>query len=280
MWDGYFYFAAVGGGAALFLLLVALLFRRVFGPKLTKEPNAASRLLEAGHTFGVFLIMASIVRGCVKGEVLVDDLTWAATFGSIAVLLLELAGGVGVRFLIGAHLPAEVERGNVAAGLAAGGHYASTGIIAASCIYGESLVGLEISLLFFVIGQLSLHLLVMLFRVLTSYNDDEEIMGENLAAALSYTGVTVALGIIIGNAADGAFTTITASLLGYGLALLYGLFFYPIRQSLVMGLILRVKPTLRGGVLDKAIATSRDAGMAALEAATYLGAAILIAALA
>ncbi len=44
--------------------------------------------------------------------------------------------------------------------------------------------------------------------------------------------------------------------------------------------VLGARPTLRGGALDKAIGADRDAPMAALEAMTYLAAAMAITSLA
>jgi uncharacterized membrane protein YjfL (UPF0719 family) len=275
MWITYFYFAGVGLGSALFMILSSLLLRGLFGPKLTKSDLLAARLVDAGHLFAVFLVTASVVRHCVKGQDVFADLTWIAVFGGLSVFLLEAVSGVGVRLLIGHRLPEEISRGNIAAGLAAGGHYAATGVIASSCLYGDSFFGLEISLLFFFVGQASLHLLVILFRALTSYEDDKEILEQNLAAALSYAGVMLALSIIVGKAAGGEFKGFAASFTGYGLALLYGLLFYPIRQFVLQGLVLRSKLHLRGGVLDKAI-VARDAGYASIEVAAYLGAALLL----
>ena len=44
----------------------------------------------------------------------------------------------------------------------------------------------------------------------------------------------------------------------------------------VEGLVLQSRPTLRGGVLDRAIGVDRNAGMAALEALTYLATAVAL----
>jgi uncharacterized membrane protein YjfL (UPF0719 family) len=275
MWNTYFYFAGVGFGSALLMILSSLFLRSLFGPKLAKRDILAARLVDAGHLFAVFLITASVVRHCVKGESALTDLTWIAVFGGLSVLCVEVFSGLGMRLLLGRRLPEEIDRGNIAAGLAAGGHYAATGMIASSCLYGDSFFGLEISVMFFLVGQASLHLLVILFRALTSYDDDKEILDQNIAAALSYVGVMLALSLIIGKAASGEFKGFVESFTGYGLALLYGLLFYPIRQFVLQGLVLRSTLQLRGGVLDKAI-IARDPGYATIEAAAYLGAALLI----
>ena len=115
----------------------------------------------------------------------------------------------------GAKLPKEIERGNVAAGLAAGSHYVATGIITSHAMAGNDLQTLGISCVFFVIGQLTLHLFVSLFRALTTYDDSEQIAGENLAAALSYAGAAIAIAIIIARATEGDFDGWASSLKGY-----------------------------------------------------------------
>jgi uncharacterized membrane protein YjfL (UPF0719 family) len=278
MWTDYLYFAVVGLVAALLLLIASQVLKGLFGPKITKKDTLPARLVEAGHLFAVFLIAASVVRHSVKGESPASDLMWIAVFGGISVFLLEIVSGLGIRLLLKHHLPEEIDKGNIAAGIAAGGQYAATGMLAASCIQGDSFFGLEISLLFFAVAQISLHLMGVLFRALTSYDDDTEILGQNIAAALSYVGVILALSILIGNAASGEFKDFTSSFVGYGLALLYGFLFYPVRQVLLQGLVLRSKIQLRGGVLDKAI-VARDPGYAIIEVAAYIGTSLLIVAL-
>ena len=72
-----------------------------------------------------------------------------------------------------------------------------------------------LTIVFFLIAQVTLHLLVILFRTLTLYAEDEEIMGENVAAALSYAGAMLAVAIIVGHAAEGTFEGWGASLRAY-----------------------------------------------------------------
>jgi uncharacterized membrane protein YjfL (UPF0719 family) len=212
----------------------------------------------------------------VQGESLAHDVLWVAAYGLTALLLLVLFGHLGVRVLLRARLPAEVERGNLAAGLAAGAHYLATGILLSRSLSGTDLGMLGVALVFFVLAQLTLHLLVMLFRTLTVYDDAEEILGENLAAALSYSGITVALSLIIGHAVEGTFVGWGSSLRGYGLALAFALALYPVRQLFVQTLLLGARFSLRGGRLDQGIAAERNLGMGVLEAVSYLAAAFLV----
>jgi len=175
-----------------------------------------------------------------------------------------------------AHLPREIDRGNVAAGVAASAHFAATGLIVAECFYGDDVRTLGISIVFFLIAQATLHLFVVLFRMLTLYAEEEEIRGENVAAALSYAGATIGIAVIVGHAAEGDFVGWTSSLRSYAMALGSALVLYPVRQLGVQTLLLRRRPSLRGGDLDRLVAQERNVGASAVEAVSYLAAAILL----
>lgn len=264
----------------LALLAFSLLGQRLLGRSTRNElenSNTARSFVQVGHVLGVFLIVGSIVGGSISGEDPLRDLLWALLFGGAAVILLEVTGSLGVRLLLRSRMPAEIERGNAAAGIAAAAHYVATAVIIAKNITGSSLNTLAVSLVFFALAQLSLHLFVVLFRALTVYDDSEEILGENIAAALSYAGLTIGVSLVIGNASEGQFSDWSTSLLGFTLALLWNLVFYPVRQILVQGLLLGAMPALRGGRLDVAIGQERNVGIGALEAISYIATALLLA---
>jgi uncharacterized membrane protein YjfL (UPF0719 family) len=257
----------------IFLLVYRVVARLLGGPS---PRNAASAVVLSGELLGLFLTSTAVVTGCVHGASLLHDLLWVAVYGGAAALLLAITGRLGVMMLLGKQLPAEIARGNLAAAVAAAAHYAATGIVISRCLYGDDLSTLGVSVAFFGLGQVSLHLCVILFRALTSYDDAEEIKGENLAAALSYGGVTVALALIVGHAAEGTFAGWLVSLRAYGVALGYALALYPVRQLVVQTFCLGLAPTLRGGGLCRGIARERNVGYAAVEAATYLAVALLL----
>jgi uncharacterized membrane protein YjfL (UPF0719 family) len=275
------YLPALGAITTVVLLLLLRAGQRLWSPAHTvrsdlEEGHMAHALLQVGQVLGLFLISGSVVAGCAQGESLMQDVLWVAAYGGVALGLLVLFGHLGVRVLLRAQLSAEVERGNVAAGLAAGAHYLATGILLSRSVSGTDLGTLGVALVFFVLAQFTLHLFVMLFRTLTAYDDAEEILGENLAAALSYAGVTVALSLIIGHAVEGSFAGWLASLRGYALALVFALALYPVRQLFVQTLLLGAPFSLRGGRLDRGIAAERNLGMGVLEAISYLAAAFLV----
>jgi uncharacterized membrane protein YjfL (UPF0719 family) len=240
------------------------------------DRNDARGLVRAGFVCGVAFIAGSAIQGCVHGQDWRADLVWTVVFGGSAVVLLAAVGSLGIKVLLRSRLPREIARGNLAAGVAAGAHYAATGLIVARCLYGDDVGTLGVSVVFFVIAQLTLHLLLLLFRSLTVYADDQEILGENVAVALSYAGAMLAIAVIVGHAAEGDFAGWAPSLRAYALALLSVLVLYPVRQLVVQTLLLRQPFALRGGGLDRLVAQGHDVGASAVEAVTYMAAAFLL----
>jgi uncharacterized membrane protein YjfL (UPF0719 family) len=269
-----------GVGTTLVLLILLRVAQRLFARSLAADltqGNGAKSLLQVGQVLAVFLVATAAVKGVVRGVDLRHDLLWVSIFGVAGLALVMLTGHLGVRLLLRARLPAEVERGNVAAGLSAGAHYVATGIITARALGGNNLRELGLSVAFFVLAELTLLVFVTLFRALTTYDDAEQIQGENLAAALSYAGVSIAIAVIVARALEGDFEGWAASLRSYGFVLLSLLTLYPARQILVQVVLLGAPFTLRGGRLDEGVAQKRDVSLAALEAVSYLAVALAVA---
>lgn len=275
------YIAAFGAVTILVMLIVHRVLQRVLsGSKSTRAEllgeNRAHALRETGDVLAVLVVGAAVVKNCVHGEDLATDAIWAAAFAALGLVLLEVTGHIGLLLLMHRRLKQSIERGNVAAGVAAAGHYVATGVITASAVAGSDLRGIALALGFFALAQLVHQLLVALFRLLTTYDDSEQIEGENLAAAISYAGLSIAVALIVSRALEGDFAGWLPALSGFGLLCSTALGLYPVRQLVVQFLVLGSRPTLRGGTLDEAIGKDRNVGAAAVEATSYLGAAIAI----
>lgn len=274
------YALGFGVGITVLLLLLLRAGQRVFAKGKTsgevlESDNAARRMVHVGQVLAVFLISSSVVKNVIEGKDLKGDALWAVAMACTGLVLLIASGRAGLMLLLRSQLPAEIERGNIAAGVAAGAHYVATGIITSRAVAGHDLPSLGLSLVFFVLAQITLHVFVSLFRFLTVYDDAEQIQGENLAAAISYGGVAIAVAILIARALEGDFAGWVVSLKGYGLALLFAFALWPVRQLLVQTLLLGFPFTLRGGKLDDGIA-KRNEGMGVLEAVAYLATALSI----
>jgi uncharacterized membrane protein YjfL (UPF0719 family) len=273
------YLVCFSAATTLVMLVVFLLGRRSLANDLTKG-NSAQRLFAVGQVSAIFLVASNAVKSTVRGEDLVHDITWVAAFGLVGVVLIALTGQLGVTLLMSSRLPKEIERGNVAAGLAAGSQFVATGIITSHAMAGSDMHSLGVSVVFFVIGQVTLHVFVSLFRALTTYDDSEQIAGENLAAALSYAGAAIAVAIIVARATEGDFEGWGTSLKGYACVIACCIALYPVRQVFVQMILLRAPLKLRGGPIDQGIAVERSAGLGALEAVTYVATALSISRLA
>lgn len=276
------YVASFGVAVVLCMLLLHQLVVRKLLVKSapmrvdTLGENRAYGLRNVGDVLAVFLVGAAVVKNCVHGQDLKHDILWAAAFGGLGLLLLELTGLAGTRLLMRQRLAESLERGNVAAGVAAAAHYVATGIITSRAVAGSDLRGVWLSLAFFLLAQLTHQAIVTLYRALTTYDDSEQVEGENLAAAISYGGISIAVAAIVARALEGEFTGWIAALTGFGMLVATAFGLYPIRQLIVQGLLLRGKPTLRGGDLDEAVGRDRNVAAALLEAATYMGTALAI----
>ncbi len=277
---------AFATGTALALLVLFHIVQRIFsrGHTVSKDArgsNVAYLLLQAGHVLAVLLLVPGIVREALTHETLDESALWAGAFVGIGVPLIQIVGSLGVLLLLRAGLKAELERGNVAAGVAGGANYVAIGILGQPAIAGADLGDLGLSIAFFSLSVVTLAVAVVLFRALTAYDDAEQIKGENLPAAISYAGVTIAVAMILARALKGGgpFPGWGPALKGFASVAVLAFALYPVRQIVVQGLILGRMPTLRGGALDDAIGTERNAGMAVVEALAYIATAVAIASL-
>jgi uncharacterized membrane protein YjfL (UPF0719 family) len=114
------------------------------------------------------------------------------------------------------------------------------------------------------------------FRYLTSYDDIAEIKNGNVAAALGFGGLLIAIGTMVGFAVSGEFTGYAAGFKGFGLMILAVLAFYPVRQIVVQGLVLGAGVKFRVGVLDREVAEDRNLGAGLLEAIGYYATALIV----
>jgi len=131
-----------------------------------------------GYLCGAAFVAASAIRGCVHGEDWRADLLWTAVFEG-APLVPALGGGFAGNPGAAALEPAgEISRGGKrrrrrGRGRSLRGDRPESSRNAFTATISRRL---GISIVFFVIAQATLHLFVVLFRALTLYAEDQEIM--------------------------------------------------------------------------------------------------------
>lgn len=236
--------------------------------------NPALAILRTGTLLAVFLVVTGAAKG--GGGTGLANVAWIVLFAGAAVALVVAGATLLDRAFLGSAPGSEIKRGNVAAGLVAASHRVGVAVIAARCLYGGDLPTLLVGAAFVALGVGTLLAFQALHRKLTHYADDQEIRGENTAAALSSAGLTVALAVIVGHAAEGTFQGWGASLRAYAIALLLACALYPVRQLLVSRIILGMPLGLRARALDRAIVEERSDVCGAVEGLAYLATAVLV----
>jgi uncharacterized membrane protein YjfL (UPF0719 family) len=280
------------------VVLIALAFlARFVQHRIWKEPVAGGRLRDrtlasnieyAGYFLGVLLVAGSVVSGVSLGDrtvtTLIDNGSLSVTayalriavYGIFGVLVLALFARLGLRVLVRTDIARGVLANNPAAGIVAAGGHISTALVIAGAVAGDSEGGdFSVTVIFLLAGLAALWLITYAYRFVTGYNDAREITNGNVAAALSYSGLMVSVGMIVGHSLEGNFVDYATSLTLFSKALLVVVVLYPIRQFIVQGILLGGGFRLYGGLLDDEISHGRNTGAGAVEAAAYIASAIL-----
>ena len=262
----------------ILLALARLVLQRVLGSSLrvalTDHDNPAMGLAVAGYLFGVIWTI-TVLLGTPSSGGLWRDVLEVALYGGLGIVLLTVVSLVSCRLFLGLHVREQLEAHNSAAAVVVGGAYVATSLTYSGALDGEG-GGFWMLLLFFVLGQLALVAMTYIFRWLTGYDDVQEIESGNLAAGIAQAGLLIAMGVIVGQAASGEFTTLEDSLIGFLISLLVVAVLYPVRQLVVQCVILGAPLRFRSILLDNEIAEDKNIAAGLLEASAYLSTALFI----
>ena len=276
----------------LFAYLVRILEQFIWkvdaGDILSSEDRDASGIEYAGFFFGVLAIVASVLNrisvfdpasihpsGDGPASIL-DVAAPIAVNGVLGILLLAALGRLGLSLIVRTNIFTAIHANNVAAGILSLGGHVSLALVIAGVLSGNSNGGdLTTTVVFLMIGIATLYAVTWLYRFITRYDDSREIANGNIAAALGYAGMMIAVGMVVGHALEGDFTTWSASFSLYAKALLVVLLLYPVRQFIVQGIFLKGGLRFYGGRLDEQISRKHSIGAGTMEAAAYIVAAIL-----
>ena len=262
----------------ILLALARLVLQRVLGSSLrvalTDHDNPAMGLAVAGYLFGVIWTI-TVLLGTPSSGGLWQDVLEVALYGGLGIVLLTVVSLVSCRLFLGLHVREQLEAHNSAAAIVVGGAYVATSLTYSGALDGEG-GGFWMLLLFFVLGQLALVAMTYVFRWLTGYDDVQEIESGNLAAGIAQAGLLIAMGVIVGHAASGEFTTLEDSMIGFLISLLVVAVLYPVRQLVVQCLILGAPLRFRSILLDNEIAEDKNIAAGLLEASAYLSTALFV----
>src|SRR5260221_5170034 len=280
--------AAFVGFAILARFVHRLIWNISIPKRLAQEENAAHGIELSGYLLGVLLIASSVLGGISSGEhaasvqpgVNSDSMgiyaLQIAIYGIAGVVALGMFGRLGVKILLRVDMVKSIHANNVAAGIVASAADISTALVIAGVFSGQTAgADFAVAIIFLLVGLGTLWAITYLYRFITSYNDSREIMNENVAAALSYAGMMIAVGMIVGHAVEGDFVGFGEAFMLYGKTLLAVLFLYPVRQFIVQGILLGDGVRLYGVRLDDEISIRRNVGAGTIELAAYIVAAVI-----
>ncbi|MFZ4620657.1 MAG: DUF350 domain-containing protein [Bacteroidota bacterium] len=250
---------------------------------LTGDDADAAGIAYAGYYFGVLVVSTAVLDGgqhiaASSSETfsLAPYLFSIVFHGAIGITALALLGKAGLHLLVKTNITAGIKANNIAAGITAAAAYVSTGMVLAGPLSGENSGGdFSVTVLFLLIAVGTLWTVTYVFRFLTGYDDARQIAQGNTAAALSYAGMMTGSGMIIAHALNGDFTGYESSFILYGKSLIAVLLFYPVRQFLVQTILLGGPLKLYGGLLDDEVGERNNIGAGAVEAASYIIAAVI-----
>lgn len=266
--------------AAVGLLIIARgVYQLVLGQSVTTalihHDNKATAIALGGFLFGVVQVIIPIFSG--PAHSFWNDLANVGAYGFAGIVLLTISGLIFSWYckLTGTDLRAQIGQGNVAAGITSAGVYLAVSGLVTGILSGDGGAILP-TVIFWAAGLVALIVLTHLFRLLTAYDDAKLISEGNIAAALGFAGLLVAIGQMVGYSVAGNFVGYKEGFIGFGLMLLLTLIFYPVRQIVVQMLMLGGGFSLYNGRLDREIAEDNNVGAGVLEAIGYIATALLI----
>ncbi len=266
--------------ATIMLLVIARgVYQLVLGISMTEaliqHDNKAAAIALAGFLLGVIQVIIPVFGGPTHS--FWRDLASAATYGFAGIVVLTISGLIFTAYCkaTGTDLKAQIAQGNVAAGITAAGSYLAVSSLTSGILTGDGGALLP-TVVFWLAGLTALIVLTHLFRLLTAYDDAALISQGNVAAALGFAGLLIAIGMMVGYSVAGSFTGYKEGFISFGLFLLLTVLFYPVRQIVVQMLMLGGGFSLYNGRLDHEIAEDKNVGAGVLEAVGYIATALLM----
>lgn len=239
--------------------------------ELVEKDNAALALAMAGYYFGLVL---AIGGGLVGPSVsIIDDLMDLCIYGLLGIVLVNVSWYICDKLILFRFKVSEelIRDHNQGTGVVSAGVSIAAGFIIFGSVQGQggsiwTVIG------FWAIGQVILILAGLIYNLITPYSIHDEIEKDNVAAGVSFAGAMVAIGAIIGFAAESDFESWAINLPDYlGYAAL-GLALLPMIRLLTDKVLL---PTVN--LTDEIAGQQKpNVGVAYIEAFSYIAAAFII----
>ncbi len=239
--------------------------------ELVEKDNAALAIAMAGYYFGLVLAIGGTLVG--PSVSLIDDLIDVGIYGLLSIVLVNLSWYVCDKLILFKFKISDelIRDHNQGTGVVSAGVSIASGFVIFGAAQGQG-GSIWTVIVFWAIGQVILILAGLVYNLITPYDIHDEIEKDNVAAGVSFAGALVAIGAIIGLAAESNFESWAESLPDYlGYAVL-GLVLLPLIRLLTDKVLL---PTVK---LSHEIASQEkpNVGAAYIEASSYIAGAFII----
>jgi uncharacterized membrane protein YjfL (UPF0719 family) len=239
--------------------------------ELVEKDNPAIGLSIAGYYFGLVLCLGGTLKGPGKG--IVEDIIDLGIYGLLGIILLNISWFLCDKLILYKFkLSDELIRDqNQGSGIVSCATSIASGTIIYGAVSGQG-GNIWTATAFWAIGQAMLILSALIYNLMTPYDIHEEIEKDNVAAGVSLAGALVAMGVIVGLAAEGNFHSWGEDLPEFGAIALLGLILLPFIRILTDKVLL---PSVK---LSDEIAGQEkpNLGAAYIEAFSYIAAAFII----
>jgi len=238
--------------------------------ELVEKDNAALALAVAGYYFGlVFAIGGTMVGPSVS---ILESLLDIFIYGAISIILINASWYICDKLILYKFKISDelIRDHNQGAGVVSAGVSIASGLIIFGAVQGEG-GNIWTVVAFWAMGQIFLILAGLVYNLITPYDIHDEIEKDNVAAGVSFAGALVAMGTIIGLAAESDFVSWKESLPAYFSYSIVGLILLPLIRFLTDKILL---PTVK---LSHEIASQEkpNVGAAYIEAFSYIAAALI-----
>lgn len=239
--------------------------------ELVEQDNAALALSVAGYYVGLVLAIGGTLTGPSQG--IIDDLIDLVIYGLQGIILLNISWYICDKLILYKFRVSDelIRDHNQGTGAVSAGVSVASGFLVYGALQGTG-GNIWTVMVFWLIGQIMLVVAGLVYNLITPYSIHDEIEKDNVAAGVSFAGALIAVGIIIGLAAEGDFESWSESLGGFLGYSIIGLILLPLIRFLTDLFLL---PTVS---LSDEIARQEkpNLGAAYIEAFSYIAAAFII----
>ncbi|MDH4129005.1 MAG: DUF350 domain-containing protein [Spirochaetota bacterium] len=271
-----------------------LLTKYKLDDELTKSDNPAVGTALFGYFVALIIIIAGVLPTDRNVKLLDSEgLLNVAIYSFIGIILLNISRVITdklilYKFKINKEL---IDDRNVGTGFVLMGSYIASGLVIVGALsgdihilkdiggtaqankilpfgdlfsslggYSSNLIsGVLLSLIFFILGQITFIIYSFIYGWVLPFNSQEEIEKDNVAAGISFGGGLVALGLILFKGIHGRFEGWESSLVYYGWLVIYAIIVFPLVRIFVD------KIMLSNSTLSKEIVEDKNINAALLE---------------